>query len=106
LNLQIEIEKREEGIENFRLDLSGIESYSQMPVVIENQYNTSDHAHLGKLITYSAHKEAGIIIWIANQFHKAHINAINWLNTISPKEMLFFAVQLKVIQIDNSKPAP
>jgi len=106
LNLQIEIEKREESIEKFRLDLSGIESYSQVPVVIENQYNTSDHAHLGKLITYSAHKEAGIIIWIANQFHKAHINAINWLNTISPEEMLFFAVQLKVIQIDNSKLAP
>ncbi|GAH31158.1 unnamed protein product, partial [marine sediment metagenome] len=64
LNLQIEIESKEEYIHNFRLDLAGTDNFSQMPVIIENQFGRSNHDHLGKLITYSAAKEAGIMIWI------------------------------------------
>ncbi|TET07213.1 MAG: DUF4268 domain-containing protein [Candidatus Atribacteria bacterium] len=106
LNLQIEIESNEEYIYNFRLDLAGTENYSQMPVIIENQFGTSNHDHLGKLITYSAVKEAGIIIWIANEIQIAHRNAIEWLNRSTPQEMIFYGVELEVFQIDNSLPAP
>ena len=72
LNLQIEIEGKEEYVYNFRLDLTGTDNASQMPVIIENQFGSSDHDHLGKLITYSAAKEAGIMIWIANEIQAAH----------------------------------
>ena len=106
LKLQIEIEGKEEYIHNFRLDLVGTDSFSQMPVIIENQFGVSDHDHLGKLITYSAAKEAGIMIWIANKIQMAHGNAIEWLNKISPQEMTFYGVELEVFQIDNSLPAP
>lgn len=106
LNLQIEIESKEEYISNFRLDLVGTDNFSQMPVVIENQFGGSNHDHLGKLITYSAAKEAGITIWIANEIQIAHRNAIDWLNKISPQEMTFYGVELEVFQIDNSLPAP
>lgn len=106
LNLQIVIDSTEEKSDNFRMDLAGTEGYSSMPVVIENQFGRSDHDHLGKLITYSAHKEAGIIIWIANEIQPAHRNAVEWLNRITPKEMLFYGIELEVIQIDDSKPAP
>ncbi|MBA7631719.1 hypothetical protein ES703_39254 [subsurface metagenome] len=106
LNLQIEIESKEEYIHNFRLDLVGTDNFSQMPVIIENQFGGSNHDHLGKLITYSAAKEAGIIIWIANEIQIAHRNAIEWLNKISPQEMTFYGVELEVFQIDNSLPAP
>lgn len=106
LNLQIEIEGKEEYIHNFRLDLVGTDNFSQMPVIIENQFGGSNHDHLGKLITYSAAKEAGIMIWIANEIQIAHRNAIKWLNKISPQEMTFYGVELEVFQIDNSLPAP
>ena len=106
LNLQIEIEGKEEYIHNFRLDLVGTDNSSQMPAIIENQFGKSDHDHLGKLITYSAAKEAGIMIWIANEIQIAHRNAIEWLNKISPKEMTFYGVELEVFQIDDSLPAP
>jgi len=106
LKLQIEIEGKEEYIHNFRLDLVGTDNFSQMPVIIENQFGVSDHDHLGKLITYSAAKEAGIMIWIANKIQMAHGNAIEWLNKISPQEMTFYGVELEVFQIDNSLPAP
>jgi len=106
LNLQIEIEGKEEYIHNFRLDLAGTDNFSQMPVIIENQFGQSNHDHLGKLITYSAAKEAGIMIWIANEIQIPHRDAIEWLNKISPKEMTFYGVELEVFQIDNSLPAP
>ena len=105
LNLQIEIISREESIHNFRLDLAGMDNSSQMPVVIENQFGISDHDHLGKLITYSAVKEAGIMIWMANEIQMAHINALEWLNKITPAEMSFYGIELEVFKIDNSKPA-
>jgi hypothetical protein len=106
LNLQIEIIGKEEYVHNFRLDMVGMENYSKMPVIIENQFGVSDHDHLGKLITYSAGKEAGIVIWIANEIQIAHKEAIEWLNRLSPPEMTFYGVELEVFRIDNSPPAP
>lgn len=106
LNLQIEIENKEEYVHNFRLDLAGTDNFSQMPVIIENQFGKSDHDHLGKLITYSAAKEAGIMVWIANEIQIAHRNAVDWLNKISPQDMTFYGVELEVFQIDDSLPAP
>lgn len=106
LNLQIEIEGKEEYVQDFRLDLVGTDNSSQMPTIIENQFGVSNHDHLGKLITYSADKEAGVMIWIANEIQIAHRNAIEWLNKISPQEMTFYGVELEVFQIDNSFPAP
>lgn len=106
LNLQIEIESTEEYVHNFRLDLAGTDNTSQMPVIIENQFGPSNHDHLGKLITYSAAKEAGIMIWIANEIQTAHASAIEWLNRISPPDMTFYGIELEVFKIDESLPAP
>lgn len=105
LNISIEITQAEAPVGNFRLDLEGMDSVSQRPVVIENQFGRSDHAHLGQLITYASGREAGINIWIANEFQLPHRNAIEWLNKISPPELSFYAIELEVLKIDESKPA-
>ncbi len=106
LNLQIEIEGREEYVGNFRIDLVGTDHLSQVSVVVENQFGRSNHDHLGKLITYSAAREAGIMIWIANEIQTAHRNTVDWLNRVTPEDMTFYGVELEVLQIDGSKPAP
>lgn len=106
LHRQIELDSREESVENFRLDLAGTDMLTQRPVIVENQFGRSDHDHLGKLITYAAGKEAGVMIWIANEIQGAHRAAIEWLNKISPPEMSFNAIELEVLQIDQSLPAP
>ena len=85
--------------------MAGTDGVSLRPVIIENQFGRSDHNHLGKLITYSANRDAGIIIWIANEFHLAHRKAVEWLDAISPKELSFYAVELEVLRIDESRPA-
>ena len=102
LSTQIEIEGREEPIHNFRIDLTGTDNFSQVPVVIENQFGQSDHDHLGKLITYSANKEAGIIIWITNELQAAHKNALDWLNKITPEDMTFYGIELEVVRVQSS----
>jgi len=106
LNIRIEVEELGGPVENFKLDLSGIDRVSQRPVVIENQFGRSDHDHLGKLITYAANREAGIVIWIANEIQLAHRSGVEWLNNISPPEMSFYAIELEVFRIDDSQPAP
>jgi hypothetical protein len=73
--------------------------------VIENQFNKTNHDHLGKLITYGATLGASVVIWIAERFTEEHQRAIEWLNEKTNEELALFAVQLKVFQIDNSKPA-
>lgn len=106
LGIRIQIEELEGYVDNFKLDLSGIDGVSQRPVIIENQYGQSNHDHLGKLITYSAGRDAGIVVWIANQIQPAHRKAIEWLNKISPQEMSFYGVELEVLKIDQSRPSP
>lgn len=109
LNTQIEIDEikgREVPAQNFFIDLMGTDNLSQVPVIIENQFGRSDHDHLGKLITYSSDKEAGIVIWIANEIQYAHRKAINWLNQITSEDMIFYGVELELLQIDDSNPAP
>ena len=46
------------------------------------------------------------MIWIANDIQIAHRNGVEWLNEISPQEMIFYGIELEVFQIDNSLPAP
>jgi len=106
LKISIEIEEVEGPVESFRLDLSGVDRVSQRPVVIENQFGRSDHDHLGKLLTYAADREAGIVVWIANEIQLAHRRSIEWLNNITPGDMSFYAIELELYKIDESRPAP
>ena len=63
----------------FIVDIVGEDEVGK--VIIENQYNKSDHDHLGKLLTYLSNvagtKKA---IWIVEDARSDHINTINWLN--------------------------
>lgn len=96
---------REVNVGDFKADIFAEDSDSGHGIVIENQLETSDHMHLGKLITYAAGKDASIIIWIVKDARPEHESAIEWLNNnITNKQ--FFLVQIEVIQIEGSVPAP
>ena len=75
-------------------------------MVIENQYGGTDYDHLGKLITYAAGREAGVLVWFAIQFQEAHEAALQWLNDITGPEMAFYGVRLEILKIDDSNPHP
>jgi hypothetical protein len=72
-------------------------------VVIENQLGTSDHDHLGKVITYLATFDAKRAVWIVSEARPEHIQAITWLNESGLAE--FYLVKVEAVQIGNSEPA-
>jgi hypothetical protein len=75
-------------------------------VIIENQLNKTDHKHLGQLITYASGIDARIVIWICREVTDEHRRAVDWLNEITTVDIAFFACEIELWQIDDSRPAP
>ena len=108
LNLDIIDGNIEEGVGSFNCDIIAKDSNSNKVVIIENQFGTTNHDHLGKILTYSAVKEASIIIWIAENFREEHAKTLEWLNesVSTDSDLSFFGMEIKVIKIHQSPPAP
>ncbi len=69
----------------------GEEPGSGRAVIIENQLERTNHDHLGKLLTYSAGKSGGVIIWVAKEIRAEHRNALDWLNNATQGNIDFLA---------------
>jgi len=106
LQIDMEIIESEGAVGSFAADLVGHDLGTNRTLVIENQLEPTDHQHLGQLLTYAAGREAKIIVWISPKFREEHIQALNWLNESTDEEKSFFGIELKLIKIDNSHPAP
>jgi hypothetical protein len=96
--------EREQSTGNFSVDIKA-EDENGDNVVIENQFGSSDHDHLGKLITYLTSFKAKTAIWIVEVPKQEHINAVNWLNE-TDNNVDFYLLQLEAIKIGESNPAP
>lgn len=62
LGIEVIDTQTEEKIGDFKLDIIGKDANTNKFVAVENQLESTDHNYLGKLITYSAGVNAGIII--------------------------------------------
>ena len=106
LGLKLEDAKKEISVGPFRADILCQDTADDSNVVIENQYEISNHDHIGKLLTYSADSEAHTIIWIAEEFREKHREALNHLNRITDDRFRYFAVKVSLWRIGDSEPAP
>lgn len=107
INVDIEDLEKECDVGNYTADLVGKVAGTDNFVVIENQFGTSNHDHLGKLLTYISGKEAKIGIWISEDFRDEHISALNYLNEgIRVDGLRLFAIKVEVKKIDDSPNAP
>ncbi len=106
IGLQLDPVGREVTVGRFSADLVANDRISGRQVIIENQYGESNHDHLGKVLTYAADQDAGVMIWIAEEFCEEHLQALDWLNQRTVGGLAFFAIQVEVFQIDGSAPAP
>jgi hypothetical protein len=66
----------------------------------------TDHGHLGQLLAYAAGKEAGVVIWISPEFRDEHRQTLNWLNEDTDETVVFYGIELELLQGDESLPAP
>ena len=103
LGIEIEDARAEEAVGDFSADIVAREMNTGETVVIENQYNKTDHDHLGKLLTYSSGKNAGFTMWLAEEFRPEHRSVLEWLNETGPKGAKFFAVKPRVVSIEGSE---
>jgi hypothetical protein len=103
LGIEMEDARAEEVIGDFSADIVAREMNTGETVVIENQYNKTDHDHLGKLLTYSAGKRAGFTMWLAEEFRPEHRSVLEWLNESGPKDVKFFAIKPRVVSIGDSE---
>ena len=103
IGFNIQDPQNESRLENFIVDIVGEDNEGK--VIIENQYNKSDHDHLGKLLTYLSNvpgtKKA---IWIVEEARADHLTTINWLNE-NVETCSFYLVKIEVFKIQDSPPA-
>ncbi len=106
IGLELELEKQEHAVDQYRADIVCRELDNNQRVVIENQIEETDHKHLGQILTYAAGVDARIMVWIAQNFTDAHRAAIDWLNERANGSAGFFGVEIELYRIGNSPPAP
>ena len=106
LGIDLEIEQSEHPVGNFSLDLIGRDLTNDTVLIVENQLSGTDHNHLGQILTYAAGTDASSIVWIADSFREEHRQAIDWLNENTQENVRFFGIELQVVRIDESRPAP
>jgi hypothetical protein len=103
LDITLVSAEREIDAGDFSVDLVAEEENGGL-VVIENQLEKSDHAHLGKLITYLTSIEARAGIWVVAYARPEHVKAIASLNESSAAN--FYLIKVEAIRIGESMPAP
>ena len=75
-------------------------------VLIENQLESTNHDHLGKIITYASGLDASVVVWIVSSARQEHASAIEWLNKHTDDDLSFFLVEVHAYKIGDSDPAP
>jgi len=106
LGIDVELDKKEQAVGDFSLDLIGRDISNSCVLIVENQLAETDHKHLGQLLTYAAGTDAATIVWVAPSFREEHRRALDYLNDKSISDIRFFGVEVRVVRIGNSSPAP
>lgn len=89
----------------FSADILAYDEESNRRVIIENQIETTNHDHLGKMITYASGHKAEVCIWIVARARQEHEQAIQWLNENTSEAINFFLIEVEAWKIGNSSPA-
>jgi len=107
LDVEVENPRREAKGSNFSCDvLATLVGDEKHIVVIENQFGTTNHEHLGKLLTYAATHKAMTGIWIAEAAADDHRQAIDWLNENTPDSVTLYLAELKAFTTGSNEAIP
>ena len=106
IGMELVVEAQEQRVGPFRADILCKDTTSNQWVLIENQIESTDHRHLGQLLTYAAGLEAVTIVWIAEKFTEEHRATLDWLNQITDERFNFFGLEIELWRIGSSPMAP
>ena len=97
---------KEAYVGSYRCDLVATDETTGIKVIVENQLESSNHDHLGKIITYASGLDAKVVVWIVTDAREEHRSAMEWLNNNTSREINFFLIELHAYRIGDSLPAP
>lgn len=106
ISLDLELVGVERAVGPFRADIVCKDTVSGNLVLIENQIESTDHNHLGQLLTYAAGLHAVTIVWIAKRFTEEHRAALDWLNEVTNETIDLFGLEIEAWRIGSSAIAP
>ena len=106
LGLNLTDIQTEQFVGRYRCDILCKDEMSGKVVLIENQLESTNHDHLGKIITYASGLDAAVIVWIVESAKDEHASAIEWLNKHTDDTVDFFLIEVHAYQIGDSIPAP
>lgn len=104
IGMPLTAEATEVEVEGFYADIVAVNPDTGKRVIIENQLEPTDHKHLGQIMTYLAGLDAETVIWIAPEFHSAHLSAIRWLNERTVDPSAFLAVRIRAVRVGEDTP--
>lgn len=104
---ELTMQSTELSVGDFSADIVAVDEGGS-PVLIENQLEQTDHRHLGQVLTYLAGigSAEATVIWISTRLREEHRAAIDWLNRNTIEGYDFFGVEIEVLRIGDSDPAP
>jgi hypothetical protein len=107
LGIEIEdIDAKTQGyVGKYKFDILAFEANTGSKILIENQYNKTNHDHLGKIITYASGVDAKYIIWTTEEVNDEHKSAIDWLNKFTDEEISFYLVKTNAIKTGDYEPS-
>lgn len=105
IGMELELQQTEVDAGDFAADIVASDVATNRRVVIENQFGLSDHRHLGQILTYSSVLNANVVVWVAETIRQEHRTTIDFLNQNLRQGLRIYAVEAKVVRIDDSKPA-
>ena len=89
----------------YRCDLVARDETTGIKVIMENQLESTNHDHLGKIITYASGLDAKVVVWIVKEAREEHRSAIEWLNNNTVSDIAFFLIEIHAYKIGESLPA-
>jgi hypothetical protein len=105
LGIDITPLEREINVDTGAFNVLGADATGR-PIVIENRLEATDHNQLGQMIVHASGLDAAVVIWVAPRFHEEFRRGLDWLNDRTDQKVDFFGVEIGLVRIGRSLPAP
>jgi hypothetical protein len=105
LGIDITPAERETNVDTGDFNVLGSDATGR-PVVIENRLEATDHNQLGQMIVHASGLDSAVVIWVAPRFREEFRRGLDWLNDRTDQKVDFFGVEIGLVRIGRSLPAP
>jgi Domain of unknown function (DUF4268) len=105
LGIDITPLRREIHIDQGSLHVLGTDPQGRL-VIVENKLEPTRDNHLGELVISASSLESAAVVWVSPRFPEEHRRTLEWLNDRTDDKVDFFAVEIGLVRIGRSLPAP